>query len=39
MLRRLTQRIVHDIAVAVFSLLEVLGVPRVERHDEEDAAP
>ena len=29
MLKRLTLKIVHSLATTVFSLLEVLGIPRV----------
>ena len=38
MLKRLTRRIAHDCAVVVFSLLEVLGIPKLQVPDEEDSA-
>ncbi len=38
MLKRFTRRIVHDLAVVVFSLLEVLGIPKLRPGDEQDSA-
>jgi len=38
MLKRLTQKLAHTLATTMFSLLEVLGLPRLgEADDEEDS--
>jgi hypothetical protein len=37
MLKRLTRRLAHGIAVAVYALLELLGLPRVKPEPRPEA--
>lgn len=37
MLKRFTRRIAHGCAVVIFSLLEVLGLPKLHVRNEEDS--
>ncbi len=36
MLKRLTQKVAYVLATTMFSLLEVLGLPKADRDEEEE---
>jgi hypothetical protein len=39
MLKRLTLKVIHSLATSVFTILEVLGVPRIPDGESEERQP